>query len=54
MNKALCPPPIINGHASVHEIGSHIPGVADRYPRISPIRNMIVREPYLYEHYSNR
>ena len=29
-------PPIVRDHANMHEIGSHIPVVADRYPWISP------------------
>ena len=29
-------PPIVRDHANVHEIGSHIPVVADRYPWIFP------------------
>ena len=31
-------PPIVRDHVNVHEIGSHIPMVADRYPWISPSR----------------
>ena len=29
-------PPIVRDHANVHEIGSQIPVVTDRYPWISP------------------
>ena len=33
---SIPPPPIVRDHTNVHKIRSHIPVVADRYPRIIP------------------